>query len=413
MDNRNLSSIGDLHVETQRKRAADPADPWLWGQQSHLVENHTITGCGSYDRFAGSERFGRSRKPPDASYTLHSQAEAVLEIIDALGLVDLTVIGHSMGGGVALLVAMALEQRQPGTVEPSDPDRQHRVSAAPAAVHQNTASSGYRSGWWSARFRQHGRCGLFWDRFISTRKRSSGTFVEAYAAPLRYRDGRRALIATARAIIPPDIDRLIAQYKQIRGPSFCYGDATIASCRSRWRRVYRRRFRPCPARCSRDAATRPRKSNRTDLGLSAGSPGCRASERGSPPFPARAARPCSPRTEASQPPATAAPATVRTGRRSELSGCYSAASRRGRAHRRSAGTDRRAPARARPPAAPASSARSARRRQADTTTPTPGTSGSVKASSGTSPTANCAGRGDAQFGEIDVRRSVGSSRVGT
>ncbi len=45
-------------------------------------------------------------------------------------------------------------------------------------------------------------------------------FVETYAAPLRCRGGRAALVATARAMIPPDSDTLIARYKQIRVPVF-------------------------------------------------------------------------------------------------------------------------------------------------------------------------------------------------
>ena len=45
-------------------------------------------------------------------------------------------------------------------------------------------------------------------------------FVETYAAPLRCPGGRAALVATARAIIPPDIEKLITQYEQIRVPVF-------------------------------------------------------------------------------------------------------------------------------------------------------------------------------------------------
>jgi pimeloyl-ACP methyl ester carboxylesterase len=215
----NLPLIGDLHVETCG--SGPPillihgfgASSFTWSKIiPSLIANHTIV-------LLDLRGFGRSRKPPDASYTLRSQAAAVLEVIDALGLVDLTVIGHSMGGGVALLVAMALEQRQLGQLNrliliDSIACRQRlplfikilRLPVVGPLVLRLVPAT------WQVRF--------VLGQVYFDPKKIEQEFVDEYAAPLRCRNGRRALIATVRAIIPPDVDTLIAQYKQIRRPVF-------------------------------------------------------------------------------------------------------------------------------------------------------------------------------------------------
>ncbi|HEX5040122.1 MAG TPA: alpha/beta hydrolase [Candidatus Limnocylindria bacterium] len=50
---------------------------------------------------------GYSDKPPNFDYGLESHARAVVTLIDALGVRDCGLVGHSMGGGVAILVAAA------------------------------------------------------------------------------------------------------------------------------------------------------------------------------------------------------------------------------------------------------------------------------------------------------------------
>jgi pimeloyl-ACP methyl ester carboxylesterase len=50
--------------------------------------------------------FGRSGKPPGADYTLPGMAQAVLALMDALKIQRTALVGHSLGGGVALLAAV-------------------------------------------------------------------------------------------------------------------------------------------------------------------------------------------------------------------------------------------------------------------------------------------------------------------
>lgn len=55
--------------------------------------------------------FGKSDKPAGFSYTMDAQAEVVVEVLDALKLERAVVIGHSMGGEVALATAIRFPTR--------------------------------------------------------------------------------------------------------------------------------------------------------------------------------------------------------------------------------------------------------------------------------------------------------------
>jgi len=50
---------------------------------------------------------GYSDRPPDFAYTREAHARSIVELIDGLGLVECGLVGHSMGGAVAVHVAAA------------------------------------------------------------------------------------------------------------------------------------------------------------------------------------------------------------------------------------------------------------------------------------------------------------------
>lgn len=50
--------------------------------------------------------FGRSEMPAEASYAQSAQAERLLQAVDALGLQEVRLVGHSMGGEIAVLAAL-------------------------------------------------------------------------------------------------------------------------------------------------------------------------------------------------------------------------------------------------------------------------------------------------------------------
>jgi abhydrolase domain-containing protein 6 len=52
--------------------------------------------------------FGDSDKPPDADYSIAAQGRRILQLADTLGLNRFALIGHSMGGQIALCIAALL-----------------------------------------------------------------------------------------------------------------------------------------------------------------------------------------------------------------------------------------------------------------------------------------------------------------
>ena len=50
--------------------------------------------------------FGQSDKPFDSRYSVFDQAELLAELIEEKDLHNLTLVGHSFGGGIALMLAL-------------------------------------------------------------------------------------------------------------------------------------------------------------------------------------------------------------------------------------------------------------------------------------------------------------------
>ncbi len=60
--------------------------------------------------------FGQSDKPFDDRYSVFDQAELLAQLIEEKDLRDLTLVGHSFGGGIALLLALEVDQRLKGRI---------------------------------------------------------------------------------------------------------------------------------------------------------------------------------------------------------------------------------------------------------------------------------------------------------
>jgi len=60
--------------------------------------------------------FGQSDKPFDERYSVFDQAELLAQLIVDKDLRDLTLVGHSFGGGIALLLALEANQRLEGRI---------------------------------------------------------------------------------------------------------------------------------------------------------------------------------------------------------------------------------------------------------------------------------------------------------
>lgn len=162
--------------------------------------------------------FGASPKPRDGAYSLHDQVALVHRFIIEHDLRDLTIMGHSLGGGVTLMTALKLIEEQP-------PRLKQLVLIGSAGMPQRNPPFIRQ-----LRIPVIGFLGvhLLPSRFLTRKtlamayhrpERITEEQVAAYAAPLTSPGGRHALLATARCLPPPDIREIVAQYPRIDVPA--------------------------------------------------------------------------------------------------------------------------------------------------------------------------------------------------
>lgn len=143
--------------------------------------------------------FGKSPKPRDDRYSPWDQAQLLRNFLQEQNLRDITLIGHSLGGGIVLLATLHLFREQ-------DPRVCRLVLVAPAALPQPL------SPWIRRASRPFVGLLLLWlapPKLIARRalelayahpEKVTPQQVEAYAWPLRSKGGRYAVHASARAL---------------------------------------------------------------------------------------------------------------------------------------------------------------------------------------------------------------------
>ena len=159
---------------------------------------------------------GSAPAPPDDLYSIHDHANLVHRLIVQKDLRELTLVGHSMGGGVALLVAIRL-------LEEDRLERLVLVSSAayPQRLPPFIALAGReRLAEWGLRLFPK-RLLIRWvlGSVVFDRKRVADAQVEAYSEPLFSSAHRTALIKTAARIIPPDFADITRRIPEIDLPT--------------------------------------------------------------------------------------------------------------------------------------------------------------------------------------------------
>jgi pimeloyl-ACP methyl ester carboxylesterase len=162
--------------------------------------------------------FGQSDKPFDSRYSVFDQAELLTELIEEKDLRNLTLVGHSFGGGVALVLALEANQRLKGRIAklvlldsiayPQQIPVFFRLLDVPLV-----SQIGVRMVPPSVQTRVALRIAYFDDSKIDLEE------VETYAAPLKTAAGKHAIIHSARQIMPEGIAELSERYKTIELPT--------------------------------------------------------------------------------------------------------------------------------------------------------------------------------------------------
>jgi pimeloyl-ACP methyl ester carboxylesterase len=161
---------------------------------------------------------GGSPARTDNRYALSDHARLVINFIEDNGLGEFDLIGHSMGGGVALMIATELSER--------------RVTPIKSLTLVDSIALPQNLPWFLALARMPGVGSLllsllparlivgailrtaFYDH-----RRITEEMLQVYRRNLATRERRQALLATARQMIPDDLPSLIEGYHRLRLPT--------------------------------------------------------------------------------------------------------------------------------------------------------------------------------------------------
>jgi pimeloyl-ACP methyl ester carboxylesterase len=162
--------------------------------------------------------FGRAPKPDDGAYAAHDQAELVHRLIEERDLRDVTLVGHSLGGGVALLLSLRLLD--------SDPARLKRLVLVSGAAYAQRLPPFVHLARWprlsTLLFRAAGArlvVAAALRSVVYDRSTVSAEQIRGYAEPLASRDAVRVLLAAARQIVPPDLAMITPRYAEVAVPT--------------------------------------------------------------------------------------------------------------------------------------------------------------------------------------------------
>ena len=159
---------------------------------------------------------GKSPKPNDTHYSIEEHADHIYNIIVSEKLTKLTLVGNSLGGAVALILAVRLIEE--------NSNRLSRLVLIASGGDKNLPfhlrllrsflggvmvrlSPARLAAWIVLKV-------CYYDKVKTTREQ-----VDTYASAIASPGGRHALMQTARQCIPKNFDELVAKLKTINVPT--------------------------------------------------------------------------------------------------------------------------------------------------------------------------------------------------
>lgn len=173
--------------------------------------------------------FGASDKPVDDHYSIFDQADTIQAFIEQENLKDLTIVGHSFGGGVTLALALkSIEQKS---------SRIRNIVLIDSIAYKQPipiffkllkipmlAEVGMTLVPPSVQAEQGLRL-AYYDRGKITERA-----IAEYASNLNSSEAKHALSKTVEQIIPPNIDEIAGRYSDIKLPAlvmWCKDDKVV------------------------------------------------------------------------------------------------------------------------------------------------------------------------------------------
>lgn len=177
-----------------------PTSSYLWRDVQRDLEQRHVTLAPD---LLG---LGRSERPPHARYDLASQAELLLRLLDELGHDRVAVVGHDVGGGVAVHLAALAPTRVAALVLVDAPVHAD-VWPVPQISTLVTPVLGETQAMLLRRLPAAGRRYLAWNLGRGLRSTElSPKSLDIYASSLLTSDGTRGLLALVRGCDPAAVE---------------------------------------------------------------------------------------------------------------------------------------------------------------------------------------------------------------
>ncbi len=208
-----------LHVDVQGE--GDPvllihgfgASGFTWRHWTGSLANHHQA------HVVDLKGFGAAPKPRDGAYSPFDQTKLLTEYVLANALESVTLVGHSLGGGIAMLTMLHLARA--GAAE-----RVSRIVVVSGAVYPQSIPffiSLCRIPLIAPLAFALTPLGFLMRRVLSEVYADDSAItaqaIEGYAAPLRDARCRYATIETARQIVPPEVETWTDRYPTIEVPT--------------------------------------------------------------------------------------------------------------------------------------------------------------------------------------------------
>lgn len=161
--------------------------------------------------------FGQSDKPYDKKYSVFDQADLLVQLIEHMKLKNVTLVGHSLGGGIALATYFKLRKRNPKTIKKmAILNGLAYKQPIPFFLHVMRTPVISDLGIALLPPEIHARASLNYSYYNSDRITDEA--INNYAQPYYDLSGRYAAKQTAEQILPKNIEKYTQQYATIKVP---------------------------------------------------------------------------------------------------------------------------------------------------------------------------------------------------
>ncbi len=162
--------------------------------------------------------FGLSDKPMDDKYSISDQTEIIINFIQKNNLQNLILVGHSMGGAVALRTALRCVKMKnnllKGLILLDSPAYKQRLPAFIQILRIPILNKLIL-----ALFPAKLCAKLVLKKCFFDDKKITDELIKDYSGPLRLSVSYHALIKTAQKLIPSEADEITKQYQEINIPT--------------------------------------------------------------------------------------------------------------------------------------------------------------------------------------------------